>query len=117
MYCSFDFLSILDVHRSREFFINSSPSRSYTKQNITGMFGWLNGRRLISIYIAGMVSEAGSSCSNYTKSWGVNVNLPPNCIGACNEFPSCAKQCVIDGFSNGNCTSMGHDPPCACCCM
>ena len=75
------------------------------------------------------MSEATSSCSEYTRNnwgrylakkkknnWGRNTETPLNCIGACNEFPSCAKQCVISGYSNGNCTSMGHDPPCACCC-
>ncbi|WOH07113.1 hypothetical protein DCAR_0626542 [Daucus carota subsp. sativus] len=62
--------------------------------------------------------EATSSCSEYTRNnWGRNTQKPPNCIGGCNEFPSCAKQCVISGYSNGNCTSMGHDPPCACCCL
>ncbi|WOH13475.1 hypothetical protein DCAR_0832985 [Daucus carota subsp. sativus] len=39
-----------------------------------------------------------------------------NCIGACNQFPNCAYQCIHKGYPSGDCTTKGHDPPCACCC-
>lgn len=63
------------------------------------------------------VSQPVSSCPPYIKGRVVpKEKMPPNCIGACNEFPSCPYECILKGYPSGDCTTKGHDPPCACCC-